>query len=54
MQHQKHQQAKRYNKSASDLPSLKTGDAVHVQLVPNMRKWVPRTIIEIISINHTK
>ena len=49
MQHQKHQQVKHYNKSARDLPSLKTGDAVHIQLVPNVRKWVPRTIIEIIS-----
>ena len=49
MQHQKHQQAKHYNKSARDLPSLQTGDAVHVQLVPNVRKWVPGTITEIIS-----
>ena len=49
MQHQKHQQVKHYNKSARDLPSLRTGDAVHVKLVPNVRKWVPRTITEIIS-----
>ena len=49
MEHQKYQQAKHYNKSARNLPSLKTGDAVHVQLVPNVRKWVPRTITEIIS-----
>ena len=48
MQHQKHQQVKHY-KSAKDLPSLETGNVVHVQLVPNVRKWVPRTIIEVIS-----
>ena len=46
-QHQKHTQAKCYNKSARDLPSLKTGDAVHSQLIPNMRKWVSGTIIGI-------
>ena len=49
MQHQKHQQVKHYNSSAKDLPSLETGNAVYVQLVPNMRKWVPQTIIEVIS-----
>ena len=49
MKHQKHQQAKHYNKSAKDLPSLETGDAIHIQLVPNVRKWVPGTIIEVIS-----
>ena len=37
MQHQKHEQAKCYNKSAKDLPSLKTGDGVYVQLVPDVR-----------------
>ena len=35
--------------NAKDLPSLETGDAVHIQLVPNVRKWVPGTIIEVIS-----
>ena len=49
MQHQKHEQAKHYNKSAKDLPSLKTGNAVYVQLVPNVRKWVPGIVIERIS-----
>ena len=39
-----------YNyRGARDLPSLKTGEAVHIQLVPNVRKWVPGTIIEITS-----
>ena len=32
MQHQKHEQARYYNKSAKDLPSIKTGDAVYIQL----------------------
>ena len=50
MQHQKHQQGKCYNERARDLPSLQTGDAVHIQLIPNVRKWVPGTIIEIIDI----
>ena len=49
MQHQKHEQAKCYNKSAKDLPSLKTGDAVYVQLVPNVRRWIPAIVIERIS-----
>ena len=49
MQHQKHVQAKHYNKSAKDLPSLKTGDAVYVQLVPNVRRWIPATVVEILS-----
>ena len=49
MQHLKHQQAKHYNKSTKDLPSLETGNAVHIQLVPNVRNWVPWTIIEVIS-----
>ena len=46
MQCQKHEQAKCYNKSTKDLPSLKTGDAVYVQLVANMRKWMPWIVIE--------
>ena len=35
--------------SAKDLPNLETGNAVHIQLVPNVRKWVPGTIIDVIS-----
>ena len=38
-----------YNKSARGLPSLKTGDAVYVQLVPNVRRWILATIVEILS-----
>ena len=49
MQHQKYQQVKHYNKSAKDLPSRETGNAVHIQLVPNVRRWVPGTITEVIS-----
>ena len=49
MQHQKHKQAKYYNKTAKDLPSLKTGDAVYLQLVPNVRRWTPMTIVETLS-----
>ena len=49
MQSQKHQQAKNYNKSAKDLASLETSNAVHIHLVPNVRKWVPGTIIERIN-----
>ena len=49
MQCQKHIQAKHYNKSARDLPSLKTGNAVYIQLVPNVRKWILGIVIERIS-----
>ena len=35
--------------SARDIPSLKTGNAVYVQLVQNMRKWIPGVIIERVS-----
>ena len=49
MQHQKHEQVKHYNKSAKDLTSLKTEDAVYFQLVPNMRRWIPAVVIERIS-----
>ena len=38
-----------YNKSAKDLPSLKTGDTVHIQLVPNVRRWIPATVVETLS-----
>ena len=49
VQHQKHEQAKYYNKSAKDLPSLKTGNAVYIELVPNVRRWIPATVIEVLS-----
>ena len=49
MQHQKHEQARYYNKSAKDLPCLKTGDAVYVQLVPNVRRWIPANVVEILG-----
>ena len=49
MQCQKHEHAKHYNKSARDLPGLKTGNAVYVQLVSNVRKWIPGIVIERIS-----
>ena len=49
MQHQKHQQASHYNKSSRDLPSLKTGDVVYIQLMPNVRRWIPATIVETLS-----
>ena len=52
IQYQKHEQAKHYNKSAKDLPSLKTGDAVYIQLVPNVRRWIPVTIVETLSASH--
>ena len=49
MQQEKHQQVKNDDKSAKDLHSLETGSTVHVQLVQNVRKWVPGTITEKIS-----
>ena len=49
MQHQKHEQARYYNRIAKDLSSLKTGDAVYIQLVPNVRKWSLTIIIETLS-----
>ena len=49
MQCQKHEQAKHYNKSAKDLPSLKTGNKVYVQLVPNVRKWILGIVTERVS-----
>ena len=45
----KHQQAQHYNKSSRDLPRLKTGDAVYVQLVPKAKNWARATIINVIS-----
>ena len=49
MQQQKHQQAKYYNRSARDLPSLKTGDAVYVKLVPHVRRWTCTIVIEVLT-----
>ena len=49
MEEMKHQQAKHYNKSSRDLPRLKTGDAVYVQLVPRAKNWTRATIVDIIS-----
>ena len=49
MQHQKHEQARYYNKSARDLSSLKTGDAVYIQLVPNVRRWILAIVIKTLS-----
>ena len=54
MQHQKHHQVRHYNKSTRDLPRLNTGDAAHVQLVPNVRRWIPATIIETLSVRSYK
>ena len=49
VQHQKHERARYYNKSAKDPPSLKTGDAVYIQLVPNIKRWIPATVVETLS-----
>ena len=46
MQRQKQQQTNYYNRNARDLPSLKTGRPVYVQLVPKTRNWIPGHIIE--------
>ena len=45
MQKQKQQQTNYYNRNARDLPSLKTGKPVYVQLVPKTRNWIPGHII---------
>ena len=46
MQRQKQYQTKYYNRNARDLPSLKTGRPVYMQLVPKTRNWTPGYIIE--------
>ena len=46
MQRQKYHQTKYYNRNARDLPSLKTGRTVYVQLIPKTRNWMPGHIIE--------
>ena len=49
MQKQKQQQTRYYNRNARDIPSLKTGRPVYVQLVPKTRNWIPGHIIEKLS-----
>ena len=49
MQKQKSLQVTHYNQNARDLPSLKTGRTVYVQLIPKTRNWTPGFIIGIIS-----
>ena len=49
MQRQKHHQTKYYNRNARDLPSLKTGRPVYVQLVPKTSNWTPGHIIKSLS-----
>ena len=49
MQDMKHQKARHYNKSSRDLPKLKTGDAVYVQLVPKVKNWARAIVINVIS-----
>ena len=49
MQQLKQQQRHYYNRNARDLPSLKTGQPVYVQLVPKMRNWTQGYIIERLS-----
>ena len=49
MQRQKFYQATYYNQNARDLPSLKTGGTVYVQLIPKIRNWTPGLIIGIIG-----
>ena len=49
MQRQKQQQTNYYNRNTRDLPSLKTGRPVYVQLVPKTRNWIPGHIIERLS-----
>ena len=54
MQRQKQQQTNYYNRNARDLPSLKTGRPVYVQLVPKTRNWIPGHIIERLSLRTYK
>ena len=49
MQKHKQQQTNYYNRNARDLPSLKTGRPVYVQLLPKARNWIPGHIIERLS-----
>ena len=49
MQRQKQQQTNYYNRNARDLPRLKTGRPVYVQLIPKTRNWIPGHIINRLS-----
>ena len=49
MQDMKYQQVKHYNKNSRNLPKLKTGDAVYVQLVPKARNWARAIVINVLS-----
>ena len=49
MQRQKNHQTKYYNRNTRDLPSLKTGRPVYVQLVPRTRNWTPGYITKRLS-----
>ena len=49
MQQQKQQQTHYYNRNARDLPSLKTGQPVYVQLVPKTRNWIQGHVTERLS-----
>ena len=49
MQQQKQQQRQYYNRNARDLPSLKTGQPVYVQLVPKTRNWTQGHVTQRLS-----
>ena len=49
MQQLKRQQRHYYNRNSRDLPSLKTGQPVYVQLVPKTRNWTQGYVIERLS-----
>ena len=49
MQKQKFHQTTYYNWNARDLPSLKTGRTVYIQLTPKTRSWTPGVIIGILG-----
>ena len=49
MQQLKRQQRHYYNRNSRDLPSLKTGQPVYVQLVPKTRNWTQGHVIERLS-----
>ena len=49
MQRQKSYQTTYYNRNARDLPSLKTGGTVYIQLTLNTRNWIPGLITERIN-----
>ena len=49
MQRQKSYQTTYYNQNARDLPSLKTGETVYLQLTLNTGNWLPGLITERIN-----